>query len=68
MIEYSDHLHEHAVNPVVMRDGRYQLPAESGYGITIKPASLDQFEFPHGPAWRSKADSQGNPAGDFNGR
>ena len=26
MIEYVDHLHEHFVDPVVVRDGRYRLP------------------------------------------
>ena len=26
MIEYVDHLHEHFVDPVVIRDGRYVAP------------------------------------------
>ncbi len=52
MIEYSDHLHEHFVDPVVMRDGRYQLPKAPGYSITMKPDSLVAYEFPNGSAWQ----------------
>jgi L-fuconate dehydratase len=52
LAEYADHLHEHFVNPVVMRNGCYMPPASPGYSITLKPASLDEFEFPTGKAWR----------------
>ena len=51
LIEYSDHLHEHFVDPVVIRDARYVLPEAPGYSITMKPASLDRYEYPHGAAW-----------------
>lgn len=44
--EYSDHLHEHFVNPVVMQDGRYMPPSAPGYSASMKSQSLDQFEFP----------------------
>ncbi len=49
--EYSDHLHEHFVDPLVMRDGRYIPPTAPGYSATMKPDSLDAFEFPHGSQW-----------------
>ncbi|HUI41721.1 MAG TPA: L-fuconate dehydratase [Terriglobia bacterium] len=52
IVEYVDHLHEHFVNPVVVRDGRYLPPTAPGFSITMKPASLDEYEFPNGPAWR----------------
>jgi L-fuconate dehydratase len=45
MVEYVDHLHEHFVNPVVLRDARYLAPVAPGYSITMKPESLDTFEF-----------------------
>ena len=51
VLEYVDHLHEHFVNPVVMRGDRYTAPTAPGYGIEIKPASLAHYEFPHGEAW-----------------
>ncbi|MDW8325156.1 MAG: enolase C-terminal domain-like protein [Anaerolineales bacterium] len=54
VIEYVDHLHEHFEHPVVIRNGRYLPPSAPGYSITIKPASLAEYEFPHGPAWRSQ--------------
>lgn len=53
ILEYVDHLHEHFLDPVVIRNGRYMPPAAPGYSITMKAASLDQYEFPNGPAWRS---------------
>jgi L-fuconate dehydratase len=52
MIEYVDHLHEHFLDPVRVVGGRYRLPAEPGYSITMKPASIAEFSFPGGPAWR----------------
>ncbi|WBB81038.1 fuconate dehydratase [Micromonospora sp. WMMD882] len=52
MVEYVDHLHEHFVDPVRTRDGRYLLPTEPGYSATMKPASIAEFRFPDGPAWR----------------
>ena len=56
LAEYSDHLHEHFVNPVVMRDGRYIPPTAPGYSIEMKPEALDTFEFPNGGLWRDRPD------------
>src|SRR6202047_2303780 len=46
-----DHLHEHFVCPVAIRNGHYLPPADPGYSIEMKPASLDHYEFPAGAAW-----------------
>ncbi|MBA2964392.1 fuconate dehydratase [Ramlibacter sp. MAH-25] len=51
VLEYVDHLHEHFVDPVVIRAGRYMPPRRPGYSIEMHAASLQQFEFPQGPAW-----------------
>ena len=51
VLEYVDHLHEHFVEPVVIRKGRYLPPKRPGYSIEMHAESLKQFEFPHGPAW-----------------
>ncbi|WP_437959324.1 L-fuconate dehydratase [Sorangium sp. So ce119] len=51
ILEYVDHLHEHFVDPVVLQAGRYMPPAAPGYSITMRPESLDRFEFPTGAAW-----------------
>jgi L-fuconate dehydratase len=50
--EYVDHLHEHFEDPCVIRNARYVAPTAPGYSITMKPASLDTYEFPAGLAWR----------------
>jgi L-fuconate dehydratase len=50
--EYVDHLHEHFVDPCVVRDARYVAPTTPGYSIAIKPESLDAYEFPTGKVWR----------------
>ncbi|XYI00907.1 L-fuconate dehydratase [Sorangium sp. So ce1128] len=54
LLEYVDHLHEHFVDPVVMQAGRYMPPGAPGYSITMRPESLDQFEFPSGAAWATQ--------------
>ena len=41
VLEYVDHLHEHFVDPVVVRDGHYMPPEAPGYSIEMKPESLD---------------------------
>jgi L-fuconate dehydratase len=51
VLEYVDHLHEHFETPVRVRNGRYVLPDEPGYSITMKPGSLKAHEFPHGAVW-----------------
>ena len=51
VLEYVDHLHEHFVDPVVIRKGRYMPPQRPGYSIEMHAASLTQFEFPNGPEW-----------------
>jgi L-fuconate dehydratase len=55
IIEYVDHLHEHFLDPVLIRDGRYVPPTAPGYSITMRPESLREHAFPDGPAWRRVA-------------
>ena len=55
MIEYVDHLHEHFVDPVVIRDGRYIAPSKPGYGAEMRPDSLRRHTFPEGEVWRNVA-------------
>jgi L-fuconate dehydratase len=53
VIEYVDHLHEHFVDPVEIRGGRYRLPLKAGYSAEIKAASLEEYRFPEGAAWQA---------------
>jgi L-fuconate dehydratase len=55
VIEYVDHLHEHFVDPVLVRDGRYMAPLAPGYSIEMKAASLAEYAFPDGPVWTALA-------------
>jgi len=53
MIEYVDHLHEHFLDPVVVREGAYQVPTRPGYSGQIRPASLEAFRYPDGAEWQA---------------
>ena len=52
--ESTTHLHEHFEDPWLMERGHYMPPTMAGYG-TMKRASIDEFEFPHGPVHRKRA-------------
>ncbi|MBS0205144.1 MAG: L-fuconate dehydratase [Planctomycetes bacterium] len=52
LCEYAAHLHEHFVDPIVMKNGHYMPPTAPGYSITMHPASIARYEFPNGPAWK----------------
>lgn len=45
VIEFVDHLHEHFLNPCVIRDAAYMPPQAAGFSIEMKPESLKQYEF-----------------------
>ena len=51
MLEYVDHLHEHFVDPVVMRGGSYVAPTAPGFSAQLRPETLVTFRYPDGPAW-----------------
>ena len=52
MVEYTEHLHEHFVDPVEVRNGRYMVPQVAGYGATMRPESMDKYAFPMGEVWQ----------------
>jgi L-fuconate dehydratase len=51
VIEYVDHLHEHFVDPVVIRDGCYVAPTSPGFSARMHEHTLRRFSYPHGAAW-----------------
>ncbi|MFG1700254.1 enolase C-terminal domain-like protein [Nonomuraea sp. NPDC049309] len=57
VIEYVDHLHEHFVDPVVIKDGRYVAPSRPGFSAEMRPESIAAHTFPGGEVWRT--DSHG---------
>ena len=52
MVEYVDHLHEHFEDPVVVRTAATGCRPRPATASTMKPASIAEFSFPDGPAWR----------------
>jgi len=50
-IEFVDHLHEHFVDPVRIRGGRYAAPAGAGFSAQMRPESVEHYRFPSGAAW-----------------
>jgi L-fuconate dehydratase len=59
IIEYVDHLHEHFVDPVVIRNGAYVPPTIPGYSITMKKESMQVHRFPHGSVWQAEVFNKG---------
>ena len=57
VVEYVDHLHEHFVDPVTVRNARYVVPTAPGYSITMRAESLREYAYPNGAAWA------GHPSG-----
>jgi len=55
VIEYVDHLHEHFVDPVRIRDGHYLAPTAPGLSAQMHPATLTEYRYPDGPVWISRA-------------
>jgi L-fuconate dehydratase len=51
VIEYVDHLHEHFVDPVVIRDAHYVVPSEPGYSAQMLSESLERYRYPDGAEW-----------------
>ena len=54
VIEYVDHLHEHFLDPVRMRAGRYVAPEAPGFSAQMDRDTLDRFRFPDGKVWSSQ--------------
>lgn len=55
IIEYVDHLHEHFIDPVVIKKACYMPPIAPGYSISMKTDSLIAYAYPDGMVWREEA-------------
>ena len=51
VLEYVDHLHEHFIDPVVIRRGRYMPPRRPGYSIEMHAETLERYQYPNGAVW-----------------
>ncbi|MEU0073612.1 L-fuconate dehydratase [Streptomyces sp. NPDC006332] len=60
VIEYVDHLHDHFLDPVVIRDGHYTAPNAPGFSAAMRPESLARYTFPDGAFWAADLQTQQN--------
>jgi len=51
VIEFVDHLHEHFLDPVVIRDGHYTAPSLPGFSAQMHPESIATYAYPFGGFW-----------------
>jgi L-fuconate dehydratase len=51
VIEFVDHLHEHFLDPVVIRDGHYQAPTRPGFSAEMDAETLGDYRYPTGKIW-----------------
>ncbi|MGW3144733.1 L-fuconate dehydratase [Streptomyces sp. NPDC001177] len=58
VIEYVDHLHEHFLAPVVIRQGHYTAPTTPGFSAAMRPESIARYTFPGGTFWAADPDTQ----------
>ena len=54
IIEFVDHLHEHFLDPVVIKNGNYMPPKMAGYSIEMKEDSIKNYSFPNGAIWQEE--------------
>ncbi|SEM19335.1 L-fuconate dehydratase [Streptacidiphilus jiangxiensis] len=50
-VEFADHLHEHFVDPAVIRDGHYVAPSLPGFSAELRPEAVDTYRYPAGAFW-----------------
>jgi L-fuconate dehydratase len=58
IIEYVDHLHEHFLDPVIIKNGAYMPPKLPGYSIEMKAESLENYRFPDGKVWEENSEDK----------
>ncbi|MFI1722025.1 L-fuconate dehydratase [Streptomyces sp. NPDC020489] len=51
VIEYVDHLHDHFLDPVVIREGHYTAPTAPGFSAAMRPESIARYTYPDGAFW-----------------
>jgi L-fuconate dehydratase len=51
VIEFVDHLHEHFLDPVAVRDGHYVTPVKPGFSAEMDAETLCDFRYPNGKIW-----------------
>ncbi|SNX65492.1 L-fuconate dehydratase [Streptomyces sp. TLI_55] len=63
VIEYVDHLHDHFLDPVVIREGHYTAPTAPGFSAAMRPESIARYTFPDGAFWAEDLADESNKKG-----
>ncbi|MFJ5259940.1 L-fuconate dehydratase [Streptomyces sp. NPDC088387] len=58
VIEYVDHLHDHFLDPVHIREGHYRAPTAPGFSATMRPESIERYTYPDGSFWAADLQTQ----------
>ncbi|MCF3133616.1 L-fuconate dehydratase [Streptomyces olivochromogenes] len=58
VIEYVDHLHDHFLDPVVIRQGHYTAPTAPGFSAAMRPESIARYTFPGGTFWAADPETR----------
>ncbi|WP_089106061.1 L-fuconate dehydratase [Streptomyces hyaluromycini] len=58
VIEYVDHLHDHFLDPVVIREGHYAAPTAPGFSAAMRPESVAEYTYPGGTFWAADPATQ----------
>ena len=51
--EYSGALHQHFLNPVVIKNGKYMVPQAIGYASDLTDKAVKDFMYPTGTYWKT---------------
>ena len=55
IVEYIDFLQADVFcAPVLVKEGSYVTPENSGWGLEVKPEFLERYRFPYGEVWRDR--------------
>ncbi|MEP4889924.1 MAG: L-fuconate dehydratase [Aliiglaciecola sp.] len=58
VVEFVDHLHEHFIDPCVIKNGAYVAPTEPGYSIEMYQQSIDDYTYPTGAQWQKRLNNK----------
>jgi len=53
VVEFVDHLHQHFLEPALVKDGFYVAPLVPGSGAEMHQTSIDEYTFPSGNYWKN---------------
>lgn len=60
VVEFVDHLHEHFVDPCVIKKGAYVTPTAPGYSIEMFQESIEAYTYPTGSEWQKRINNKTN--------